>query len=395
MSGKTVTHAATPAATSITTQAQSPVSRHDVDKQTDNPLQQTLWQPAAFTAGTPSTPPSLPGNHTYSFAQIPVVSPSRHVVQAKLTVGEPDDKYEHEADEVADQVMRMPEPAAQGLPDDDDEGSKVQKTVQTKPIAAQITPLIQRQEMEDEEEEEDIQTKLIQRQETEDEEEEEEIQTKLIQRQEMEDEEEEEEVQPKLIQRQEMEDEEEEELQTKLIQRQEMEDEEEEEEIQTKLIQRQEMEEDEEEEEPVQMKSGRRKSKPRLDKENEDYINSVQGQGQPLMESERGFFEPRFGHSFSRVRVHTDGRAAQTARQINAQAFTIGRDIFFGAGHYQPATTSGRQLLAHELTHTIQQSGISPLPGNQTLTKPERRLSASIQPLNRAAFTTQSTSELG
>lgn len=86
-------------------------------------------------------------------------------------------------------------------------------------------------------------------------------------------------------------------------------------------------------------------------------IESLRGGGQPLPESTRSFFEPRFGHDFSRVRVHHDARAAESARAINARAYTRGRDIVFGAGQYAPGTSSGQRLLAHELTHVIQQRG--------------------------------------
>jgi len=66
--------------------------------------------------------------------------------------------------------------------------------------------------------------------------------------------------------------------------------------------------------------------------------------------------EPRFGHDFSRVRVHTDGAAANAARAVRARAYTIGQDIVFGSGEYAPATTEGQRLLAHELTHVVQQN---------------------------------------
>ena len=78
--------------------------------------------------------------------------------------------------------------------------------------------------------------------------------------------------------------------------------------------------------------------------------------GQPLDRSTRAFMEPRFGHDFSGVRVHTDARAAESARAVNALAYTVGRDVVFGAGQYMPGTMGGKRLLAHELTHTIQQS---------------------------------------
>jgi len=78
--------------------------------------------------------------------------------------------------------------------------------------------------------------------------------------------------------------------------------------------------------------------------------------GQPLDAETRTFMEPRFGHDFSHVRVHTDAKAAESARAVNALAYTVVRDVVFGAGLYQPKTDKGRQLLAHELTHVIQQS---------------------------------------
>lgn len=76
----------------------------------------------------------------------------------------------------------------------------------------------------------------------------------------------------------------------------------------------------------------------------------------PLPLSMRSFMEPIFGHDFSRVRVHRDGRAAESARELNAQAYTMGTDITFGSYQYAPHTEDGRRLLAHELTHVVQQS---------------------------------------
>lgn len=77
--------------------------------------------------------------------------------------------------------------------------------------------------------------------------------------------------------------------------------------------------------------------------------------GQPLDSATREFMEPRFGHDFSRLRVHTDAKAAQSARTVKARAYTVGRDIVFGQGQYAPETTAGKRLLAHELTHAVQQ----------------------------------------
>ena len=66
--------------------------------------------------------------------------------------------------------------------------------------------------------------------------------------------------------------------------------------------------------------------------------------------------EPRFGHDFSQVRVHRDAQAAASARAVNALAYTVGRNLVFGAGQYSPATDAGQSLMAHELTHVVQQS---------------------------------------
>ena len=78
--------------------------------------------------------------------------------------------------------------------------------------------------------------------------------------------------------------------------------------------------------------------------------------GQPLPDPVRSYFEPRFGHDFQGVRIHTDAKAAESARSIDARAYTLGKDIVFARGEYQPYMRSGRQLLAHELTHVVQQS---------------------------------------
>lgn len=210
------------------------------------------------------------------------------VLQAKLKIGQPGDKYEQEADRVADRVMSMPESNLSRQEDEEE--------VQGKPVAGQITPLVQRQS----EEEEEIKKQP--------EEEEEPVQTKLLQRQ--------------------------------------SEDEEE--------VQKQ----PEEEEESVQSK-GSRESSPDMSLSVESGIKSIRGGGQPLSESSSAFFEPRFGADFSGVKIHTDSRANHLARSINAKAFTIGRDVAFGTGQYSPETSKGKQLLAHELTHVVQQHGVS------------------------------------
>jgi hypothetical protein len=285
------------------------------------------------------------------------------MLQAKLKIGRPGDKYEREADNVADRVMNMPELNIGRQEDKAEE-------IQANPLADQITPLAQRQ-IEEEgkvqsqpEEEEQAQAKFFQRQEEEEEpaqakflqrqeEEEEPAQAKLLQRQE----EEEEPVQAQFLQRQE---EEEEQAQPKLLQRQE----EEEEPAQAKLLQRQEEEEElqaqtEEEEEPVQAKSSSSEAG-RISPAIESGIKSIRGGGRRLSESTRSFFEPRFGRNFSGVRIHADSNANHMARSLSAMAFTVGQDVVFGSGQYSPGSRTGRSLLAHELTHVVQQSR----PGN-------------------------------
>jgi hypothetical protein len=81
---------------------------------------------------------------------------------------------------------------------------------------------------------------------------------------------------------------------------------------------------------------------------------SVSGRGHPLDSTTRSFMEPRFGHDFSDVAVHSDATAAESARAINALAYTVGRDIVFAADQYAPHTPGGKHLLAHELTHIAQ-----------------------------------------
>jgi len=176
-------------------------------------------------------------------------------LQAKLKIGQPGDKYEQEADRVADAVMRMPEPGVQRQEEPEEE----EETLQAKPLAEEITPLVQRQ-VEPEEEEEELQAKAT---------------------------------------------------------------------------------------------SGHISE---VNSNLESDIQSFKGGGQPLSENDRTFFEPRFGRNFSQVRVHTGKGAAETAKSINARAFTVGRNIAFGAGEYSQETTLGRKLLAHELMHVVQQT---------------------------------------
>ncbi|MBE2220106.1 MAG: DUF4157 domain-containing protein [Anaerolineae bacterium] len=234
----------------------------------------------------------------------------RLTIQRKMTVGPVGDKYEQEADAVAKQVV-----------------SKLH-TTSTQTAPAQTT---QRQE------EEELQMKpLIQRQE-----EEEELQMKpLIQRQE------EDELQMKPIQRQE----DEEELQMKplpnisSLQRQE------EEELQMKAIQRQ------QEEEELQAKGDPMLTGGELSSDVESSVQSAKSGGQPISANIRGPLEQAFNADFSNVKIHADSQADTLNRSLSARAFTSGQDVFFRSGEYNPNNTGGQELLAHELTHVVQQN---------------------------------------
>ena len=100
--------------------------------------------------------------------------------------------------------------------------------------------------------------------------------------------------------------------------------------------------------------------------------------GKPLERSTRMFFESQFGRDFSSIRIHTGPKAAASAKSLNADAYTLGNEIVFNSEQYSPATTTGRRLLAHELTHSLQQGprqfGVnSPIPGNRQIL--QRRVS--------------------
>ena len=91
-----------------------------------------------------------------------------------------------------------------------------------------------------------------------------------------------------------------------------------------------------------------------------DSVHDVlRSSGQPLDTAARSFLEPRFGRDFANVRVHSDAAAARSADAVGARAYTVGRDVVFASGQYNPQSTEGRHLLAHEVTHTIQQAGIA------------------------------------
>lgn len=91
--------------------------------------------------------------------------------------------------------------------------------------------------------------------------------------------------------------------------------------------------------------------------------------GQPLDTAARAFFEPRFGANLGDVHVHTDARAAESATQLRAAAYTCGHDVAFAAGKYAPGSVIGDRLLAHELAHVVQQNLVNDLPSNQKGTR--------------------------
>ncbi len=211
---------------------------------------------------------------------------SQGLIQAKLKIGSPNDKYEQEADRVAEQVMNMPEQAVVQRKADKKE------LIQSKTITNTIEPVIQRQQ---EEEEEEFQLGY---------------------------------------------DQEPEDL-TQILESVPTGD--------ADVLA-------EEEEEFIQLKSNAN-TVPQITHGISHAIHSIKGSEQPLPISERAFFEPRFGTDFSNVRMHTGEQAARTTQSINARAFTLGRDLVFGAGQYLPGSLKGRSLLAHELTHVVQQGG--------------------------------------
>jgi hypothetical protein len=233
------------------------------------------------------------------------------MLQAKMTVGKPNDVHEQEADRVADTVMRMPEPMLQRQ-------EEKEETAQMKPIS----PLLQRQG--DEQKDETAQPKSL--------------------------------IGPI----------------TSIVQRQE------EKEETAQMLQRQEEKKDEH----AQAK-GSSDPTPAVSPQLESRIQTIRGGGQPLPDNTRTFFESSFGHDFGGIRVHTDSQAAETAGQLNAQAFTIGRNVFFGAGHYEPHTSKGQWLMAHELTHTIQQQPSQTIATNRNIvqSRSNQQISRSTDPI--------------
>ncbi|WP_299189526.1 DUF4157 domain-containing protein [uncultured Aquimarina sp.] len=247
-------------------------------------------------------------------------------IQPKLNIGKPGDKYEIEADKVADTVVAKgndqnnsffsPAPIVQKQQEEEVQKQEItDKEVQQKPLVDRISPLIQSKP-----EEEAIQQK----------EEQEEIQQKPEEE----------------IQRQEVS---EDHIQQKTENNFIVPD------IQKKEEEIQEKEEEEEQISTLQMVQRKSNEIPNTNASIESRLNSSKGGGSPLPKETKTQMESGFGTDFSNVRVHTDANAKQMSQDIGAQAFTHGNDIYFNEGKFDTSSNSGKHLLAHELTHTVQQ----------------------------------------
>jgi hypothetical protein len=151
-------------------------------------------------------------------------------------------------------------------------------------------------------------------------------------------------------------------------------EEEEEEPVQAMALVQRQVEPEEEEEEPVQTKAGSGGART-LPASTAAQVHALRGGGRPLPERTRAFMEPRFGRDFSAVRVHTGPAAAESASALRARAYTIGREVAFGAGEYAPDTHAGQKLIAHELTHVVQQCSPQRRSSPPSWTKPETAVS--------------------
>jgi Domain of unknown function (DUF4157) len=123
----------------------------------------------------------------------------------------------------------------------------------------------------------------------------------------------------------------------------------------------------------------------------------LQSSGEPLEADTRRFFEKGFGYDFGAVRVHRDARAAESARAVHGEAYTVGRDVVFGAGQYAPATAVGQRLMAHELAHVVQQGAAKPIAGSEAfrpasvaLMAVQRQGGGGSSPISNVSLTTPS-----
>ncbi|MEH2073062.1 MAG: DUF4157 domain-containing protein [Nostoc sp.] len=260
---------------------------------------------------------------THDISHIPLRS------QAKLSISQPGDIYEQEADSVAQQVMQtMAQPGnrqsiqREALPEEEEE-------LQMKPLANSITPLVQREALPEEEEElqmKSLDNSTLQREALP--EEEEELQMKSLD--------------SSTLQREAL-PEDEEELQMKSLD--------------NSTLQREEAPEDEEELQMKPMVQRQAEAGMAAAPDLEASINQAKSGGQSMADNIRKPMEQAFGADFSGVKVHTDGKSDQLNQSIQARAFTTGQDVFFRQGEYNPGSRGGQELLAHELTHVVQQNG--------------------------------------
>ena len=122
------------------------------------------------------------------------------------------------------------------------------------------------------------------------------------------------------------------------------------------------------------------------------------GGGAPLEMAVRSHMESRLGHDFGDVRIHTDEGAAASAKSVGAQAYTVGTDVVFGAGRYDPGSPAGQKTLAHELTHVVQQKAGpvegTPAPGGISVSHPGDRFEQEADTAAELALQRQSEDEM-
>lgn len=268
-------------------------------------------------------------------------------IQAKLTVGPVGDAYEQEADQIAKQVINMKPVTSQNPSQRQEEGDEVQRT----PLGTQITPLIQRHPSHADEEEVVQGKRLLQRHPGHSEEET--VQTKA---------------ENGSLQRHPSHADEEEVVQGKRVQQHG--------EPHGKVVLRQ------QNASGVAFATGGD-----LDTCTESAIRASKGGGRRLGPQLRGSMEKAFGADFGSVRVHAGSKADSLNRSISARAFTTGQDIFFRQGQYNPNSSGGRELLAHELTHVVQQNQDVVQPKAQRTTLGPAKQADSQRKVQRNIFT--------
>ncbi|MCB1850718.1 MAG: DUF4157 domain-containing protein [Gammaproteobacteria bacterium] len=304
-----------------------------------------------------------------------------------MAMSQPQDQEEQEADQVAREVRRAPKESETG-PQEDKEMVSSKPVPSAQRLLRRINRMVARQV---EEEEEEMQLARLQRKSArlarqEEKEEEEEAQPKLRRKRNppgakratlsrsVETEDEEKTAQTKLsrirptVARQP--EEEEEEVQTKLQRKKNPEEEQHASRLQCKpsdqpesaqqpqcRVRRAQQEEESTQDGSENATAAEAAESGSVERSVEERINASLGRGDPLPESVLRDMEKQFGQDLSGVTIHNDTEAAELCKELNARAFTVGRDIYFGPGEFAPESDSGRELLAHEMTHVVQQSG--------------------------------------